>query len=206
MMPKTAFHRKANKFVASLLAAGTVLLAAGTASADILLTIDITDINAVSFTATGNFPSMNSSDTTNVDGITLLKFFTTALSGTEYAFATSSSLIPAGTTHAYDRWYNDDTSGSFVDMNIYDGNTLESETQVFATGNVAFTGSATFNLATFSLHSMGFSGTLVTGYNGATETPIGSWQIVPEPHTVGLLVLGGFGALACRRCVLRESF
>jgi hypothetical protein len=66
------------------------------AKAGVVLEIDVTNISAVNFTATGALSAINNSTTTNGDGIAVLNFFVSPYS-TAYSWSTfaTNTLKPS---------------------------------------------------------------------------------------------------------------
>jgi hypothetical protein len=183
-----------------VLAAGLFAATFPAAGQSILININQANPSAVQFTATTNAPLANDSSQYNLFGVDLLNYFTAAQS---VGGAVSGTLIPAGTTTAYNQWFPDNLHvASSVDLNLYV--TTVSQLQTFSTSSPAFTGTATINLNSLlaSLPATGASGNI---YAGDARSPggvlIGRWVVVPEPSVEAQLALGAmvFAGLALVR-------
>jgi hypothetical protein len=204
-----------------------VVAFATAARANILLTIDWSNLSAVKVTATGNAPafSYNNGEDAPVwaggassfkgeDGMTFVNFLTSASAtfGDVGPAATSSTLSDYSGTNIFNQFYILNTgtqNGSGKDFNIYA--TVTSSNYLFANGQPAFTGEAVFDLsgAQYStlvslLPAQGASGNLVMW--NTFDYPLGTWSVtgaasaVPEPSTYALIFgLGALGLAAWRR-------
>lgn len=169
---------------------------------NVLITVDITNPNAVVFSATGNAPIINDSSTNTLEGVTLLSLFEfDALINT--STFDSSTLLPNGGGSFF--YTNFGSAFDAVDLLIF-RNESAPPTQDFMTNAPAFTGSATADLNGFTFSSMGY-GDIIAGL-GTSESGqvIGQWQIVtdsvvPEPTTA---LLGLMGLAACGQVMLRR--
>lgn len=170
-----------------------------TACAQVLLTVDISDPSAVTFTATGLAPSANDNTVSGTIGFTLLGFLTSA----DDLLSTSGlgDLEAPGMTSAYDAFAALDYAGGVfdpgVDINLWGG----SGVQNFSTGAPAFTGTFTIDLTAIAslLPSAGHSGTIQVGDGSETGAVIGQYQVVPEPSAVLLTTLACGTVLIFRR-------
>lgn len=167
-----------------------------------LLSVDATDLSAVVISATGESNINASTDLTIMDGVTLTGFFTSP--GAADEFVTSSTLVARGATTAYDSYFIDDFSGSFIDLNLYyDGG---EELQNFDGLGAAFGGILILDLTGFSVPAPGFTGDIIAGYHesgsGTSGPVIGSYQVIPEPGTVALVA----GMLALCLVGVRRRF
>ena len=185
--------------------AAVVMCAAGqlSANAGVVLEIDVTDITAVSFTATGEFSAINNSTTTNGDGIAVLNFFTAPTSTAQYFQDFATNTLKPSTASVlpwYDTMQPDFTSGATSrDVGIYNGS--GSATQFFSTTSAAFDGRMVVNFTTVAgnVPSAGASGNVIAGYPGNSGGVVGTWQAVtvPEPSTYALA-----GACAIASCLM----
>lgn len=184
----------------SVLLASLLVCVAATRAA-VVLTIDTTNLNAVTFTATTAFSQTTDKATIAQDGITLLNFFA-ASAPTRPGFV-SSSLHVSGATGAYDSVSRSSylTPGSYMSLNFFDNGSTRA--QIFSTGSVAFAGVLTLDLAADAgfLRALGYHGDVLGGDSSSTTHPVlGQYSLIPEPSTTGLLI--GFGcllAVAARR-------
>lgn len=185
----------ARVFAPALMMTSTLSVSAQSAD-QILLEIDITDLSAVKITSTGNFSIINDDSSTVTDGVWLQGVFSTG--GTATYTASSSTLMPAGSTDIYAEVYNDYKPLITVDdWGIYGSS---AQPQDFQTNTAAFIGSLT---ADFSSSSSVFSTAGTTGEiyvgdgNNGSNAVIGYYQIVPEPTSI--TILAGAGLLILRR-------
>ena len=199
-------------------AAVLLLASVSAAKAQILLTIDVSNPNAVTITATGSNADFSTATSVN-NGVDLLGLFTSNTGTFESSTVSASSLTSANlsgnSADYYDSAVVDDYSPSDVDLTLYSSGS--SDTQVFTVGTTAFTGSLTVDLSGLAsfLPSSG-TGEIVAGFSDghpgtiATNTPIGEWQVVsstvaaPEPST-WMLVVMGIAAVAAYRGWIRKS-
>ncbi len=183
--------------------------------AEVLLEIDVSNPSAVVFTATDAFSAQNHNSATTYDGISILNFFTSNSAFIDYndqavpgdwAFV-SSDLSPSGTADLYDSigTFNIEVSTSWAAGNDLCINGYQKySTQVFSTSQTAFTGSAVKDMAggfqdnSAYLPAVGTMGDIIVGYEQSNPV-IGQWQIVPEPSSIGLILVGGLGLVRCRR-------
>ncbi len=162
----------------------------------ILLTINVTDLTSVVFSATGEFSLINDSSSVSADGITLRGVFSLPSSSLSSGFA-SSSLRPSGTTQAYDFFSINFASVTGYDVNFYFGGVGVPQTQTFQTNAAAFSGASTGNFNTQTFVPVGTTGDIIVGDTvGGSGATIGQWEVVPEPSTVSLLFLGTAGTAA----------
>ena len=178
-----------------------LLVCAAASRSAVVLTIDTTNLSAVTFTATSAFSQTTDSATFAQDGITLLNFFTAA-APTLPGFV-SASLHSRGTTGAFDSVARSTylTPGSYRSLNFFDNG--NSGAQSFSTGAAAFSGVLTLNLTADAgvLRAYGYQGDILGGDSSSVTHPvIGQYSVIPEPATTGLLIgLGCLFAVATRR-------
>ena len=157
----------------------------------ILINIDSYTPSAVTFTATGNFATANDSTELNLFGVDLVSYFTASIPTSGSSI--TGTLIPAGTTAAYNNWFTDNylNGANNVDVNLFTSGNIQ--LQQFTTSSAAFTGVATVNLSSFlaELPTTGTTGFIYSGYSRSPGNIIGMWQVVPEPSSLAQLVLGG---------------
>lgn len=200
------------------------LFCLGKSNAQVVMTIDWSDLSAVKFTATGNSSAIDYPDETNwafVEGVALLSFFTSSVNVQDIdgGAAISSTLTDSANnptaTSVFDRlssWNDSDPNlypnlGNGFDLTLW--NDPGSIDMNFTTGSAAFNGEAIFDLSGYSSFTNLFPALNATGnvgiWNG--NGTLGTWQVVgvaavPEPSTyaalAGLVVLG-FVALRRRR-------
>ena len=174
---------------ALVLAAGLFAGTLPAAGQSVLININQANPSAVQYTATINNSFANDSSQFNLFGVDLINYFTSSLST---GGAVTGTLIPAGTTNAFNQWFPDNLHvGNNVDLNLY--NSSIAQAQTFTTSSPAFTGTAIINLSSLlaSLPLTGASGNI---YSGDARSPggviIGTWTVVPEPPVEAQLALG----------------
>jgi len=190
---RSGFNKKSKKtntmkktILALALAAGLTSFA-GNAKAQ-LLTINVSNPSAVTFTSTGNFAStsMAYSATQNLDFGNFFKSplsFNVSGTGNLYGDGGSSAFLSTLNGLGLDLYLKSPTS--------YSG--------TFSTSSAAFTGTETFNLSG-QLSYLPTAGT--TGAIYGSSGPIGTYQVVsavPEPSTYALFGLGAIGLLMVLR-------
>lgn len=179
------------------------LAVAASANADVLLNVDLSVVDQITITATGGVSSADAS-TSNFTGVLLDGIFgeTAALtsslvSGDLVSANQSSDMTPAifraggGTDAGLNIWTIVDGGGSIT----------------FTNGSAAFSGSATWNIATFAYTSLLNGATSGAIYSGADDTgdiaggaiSIGTYRVVPTPSSAALLGLGGLMVARRRR-------
>jgi hypothetical protein len=188
-----------------LLLAG--LLTAASASAQVLLTVDVRNPAAVVISATGAFPNAENSAYTVWEGVMLKSFFTV---GSPFSTlpAEPYTLRAAGATTPYSSFFSDNYSGPSIDLGIFGGVASTTEMQLFSTSAPAFTGAMTGDFSGRPLPAAGYIGNILIGYyNSGAATPgpfIGTYQVIPEPAHYGLIAgLAGLVSLLWlrrRRC------
>ena len=185
-----------SSFTSALVLAGGFFAATLPASGQsILININQANPFAVQYTAIVTNSFATDSSQYNLFGVDLINYFTASLAT---GGAVTGTLIPAGTSNAYNQWFADNLHvGNNVDLNLY--NSSIAQLQTFSTSSPAFTGTAVINLSSFlaSLPLTGASGNI---YSGDARSPggvlIGRWTVVPEPPveaqlTLGAMVLAG---------------
>lgn len=186
-----------------------VALACGApASANIVLTIDYSNLSAVKFTATGNASLINYSGSLGFgDGIAILGFLTSGTGVQDFVTAGPTSTYNGSTSGGGltdsannganaarifrdltvwndsnpSLWtnYGQAPNGSGVDLTLW-SNTSSGQTLSFSTGSAAFYGEATFNLSTFPSITALFPALNSTGnvVLWNGNGTIGTWQVV----------------------------
>jgi len=180
-----------------------------------LLIIDISDPSAVTFTATTNVSEATSSLQIAYDGLTLEDFFesaviipnTTALSNDDYTPGLRPSQSPnasGGLPNLYSGIQTADLDANGAlglgnDLALYsNGSSGLPNTQIFISGQRAFSGESAFNMSSFALPTAGTTGNILSGYLSPATTGhgliIGQYIVVPEPSTsiIGAIVCSGF--------------
>ncbi|MEL6951778.1 MAG: VPLPA-CTERM sorting domain-containing protein [Pseudomonadota bacterium] len=171
------------------IASAGLVASMGAASSATLLTVDVSDPSAVTFTGTGAAADV----ATSVDafvGISLLDFYSSVPTG--FAVAGSSTLTAGTNADLLDGEFRAGSAvnflGSLVVLN-------------FTTTDAAFSGTFTVDYtanASF-LPSVGTTGSIVTGDNlfQAFGDPFGEWAVIaPVPLPAGFPLLAlGLGAL-----------
>jgi hypothetical protein len=182
------------KFVAL---AVSVLLFTSVAQAQYLLTIDLSDIENVVITATGENPDADDSGIDGGIGFTMLSFFTS--DSDLFAFG-SGNLQSNGMTDPFQGAFANSFAAGFgpgVDLTIAFG----AGTQNYSTLSSAFSGSMTLDLTAVSalLPAINSTGIIRAGdgSDGSVGGQIGQYQVVPEPSS--LLLLAGAALLCLRR-------
>lgn len=169
----------------------------GTSQAAVVLIVDITDPSAVTITATTNFSAINDSTSQDGNGIVLKGLFS---SGSGSGSFTSGDLAaPGGVAYNFSaNGFNSTVTD--LDLNLFSQD--KSNTQSFVDSAAAFTGSLTINLDSEDLSGVGSSGDVLVGDGepgGGSGLVIGTYQIIPEPSMVSLLIMG-LGTL----CIVRR--
>jgi hypothetical protein len=184
---------KNNKILVILaVVAGAVI--ANQTLADVVLNVDITDISAVTFSATGAPSAVNDSSSSSLDGASLLNLFTVAYADNQSA---SSGSLFGSSSDALDLLLTPYGSLTGFDLNLF-ASSVEMQ-QNFSTVSPAFSGSTTFDLSGSSI-LLGSTGDVIAGdtLNGSGAV-IGQWQAIPEPASIGLLGLVSCGIFFTRR-------
>ncbi len=194
------------------------------ASAQVLLTVDWSNVSAVKFTATGNASAINYPGGTSwsfSEGVALLGFLSTPLNiqdldngsptGTSTLTDSANTLIATSTFNRLSSWddanpYNYPNGGNGSDLTLW--NNSSATGMNFTTSGPAFYGEAVFDLSTYATFTnafptLGATGNLVIWNGNGT---LGTWQVVgaasavPEPSTYAALAgLAALGFVAYRR-------
>lgn len=185
-----------NKIVMLAAIAGT----AAVASADVLLTVDLSVVNQVTITATAGLSGATATGGTGT-GIYLQGFWTGAGTTTSLGtgtgdFRTVNGSVGDGTPALY-RFSLSDTG-----LNIWSFAT----TATFTTGQQAFSGSLTRVLSAAAYADMlanGGSGNLYFPADDAGDVAnaqlLGTWEVIPTPGAAAMLGLGGLMVTRRRR-------
>lgn len=187
------FHPAMRFTFPKLLIAGFCL--SSWSSAAVVLTIDISNPNAVVVTAVAN--NSQSAGELEVDfngGVSLRNFFTATVDLTE-GVAVTGNWTGRGTIRSYNELvsfaYGSADVVPGVDLSIYYNVTDAIERQKFVTTAPPFTGTSTFSLAGIAnLPALGSTGDIHIGYNGSNNV-LGQYLVIPEPATLGLLAFSG---------------
>ncbi|MCC5840222.1 MAG: PEP-CTERM sorting domain-containing protein [Opitutales bacterium] len=180
----------------------TVTLAASTwqqASALVLIEIDFSNLNAVSFTTTDGFASVSDSSVGFDQGITLLGLVSSA-SPEFFARIFGSDIAPSlNHTENWGETYTELATAGIDGLNFFSffftfDPEFTAPNQIFSTDSIAFVGSAIVDLSPLSFNSGTGDIVLGNGFGGEFGQVIGQWQAIPEPGHFGLLF--GLGSLA----------
>ena len=189
------------------------LLCLSKASAQVVVTIDWSNLSAVKFTATGNAAAGNFNTLTFQDGIALLGFLSAPANvqdldggvptGTSTLTDSNNILTSTSTFNRLSSWNDSQPSfypnnGNGSDLTLWNDSAATGLS--FSNSSPAFNGEATFDLSAYSGFTNLFPALNATGnvgiWNG--NGTLGTWQVVgaavPEPSTYAALV--GLGALA----------
>jgi hypothetical protein len=180
----------------------------------ILLTVDESNYNAVTITATGTAPSTAVAGTNVFDGINLLGFFTSDAANIGAAHVAADTLTTGNASTGPVLTYvssDDISSGNpsdSIDLGLYGYEQTSAGSGVFlpetfSLNSPAFLGSVTIDFANSGLSLSGNNGIVDEGAAFSGSTQIGRYQVVgaPEPSAF-LLILGGlalFYSTSCRR-------
>jgi hypothetical protein len=196
-------------------------LCLGKSSAQVVMTVDWSNLSAVKFTATSGFSAINYPGGTSWsfnEGIALLGFLTAPANVQDLGGqATSSSLTDSANTvtatskfdylaswnDAHTNYYPNNGNGS--DLTLWNNSGATGMT--FSTSSAAFHGEAVFDLSAYASFTNLFPALNATGnvgiWNG--NGTLGTWQVVgaaaiPEPSTYAALVgLAALGLAVLRR-------
>lgn len=200
--------------------AGLIL---GKASAQVVITVDWSNLSAVKFTATANNSAINypgGTSWTFSEGVALLGFLNTpanvqdldggAATGTSTLTDAANNLTSTSTFNRLSSWNDSNPNfypngGNGSDLTLW--NDPGSTGMTFSTSSPAFNGEAVFDLSAYSGFTNLFPALNATGtvgiWNGNGN--LGSWQVVgaaaiPEPSTYAALAgLTAFALVAVRR-------
>lgn len=197
----------------ALLALFSCIAFPAAADAAVVMTVDVTDFSAVTFTATGNFASDNNTLNSSLEGFTVEDFLTTM----SMAIANGSGNVTGDLTSAqggsgpysglgtFDYDANDGIFKAGNDLSIYTNGAADTGNQIFSTLGVAFTGTAVVDFTAVKdfLPTVGTIGNVISGYwkSGTVDHGeiVGQWQVVPEPSAAAMLALCGAGLLLRRK-------
>ncbi len=183
--------------IAGLAVAATAM----TASADVLLSVDLSVVDQITITATGGLSAADAT-ASNFTGFLLAGFYNDASFGSAddliLGDLTTTSNASDGTPSLY-------SSSSSFGINVWSFST--DGTVAVTSGAQAFTGSATW-----AMDPADYAGMLAGNTSGdiyfdadtdddiaAGATLIGTWNVVPAPGSMALLGLGGIVAGRRRR-------
>lgn len=177
------------------------------APASVLLTIDISNPEAVVISSTGAAPLVNE-ELSYYSGLSLMGFFISEFQINLDIEALETDLMPAGVTVPLNfsfifSYSSGDYSSGGSDLNFYsDSEQANDEVQNYNTSFSAFSGQMTVDYTGifYFLPSVGASGDVRTGdgFEGAEGSVIGTYLVIPEPSSA-LLVLSGAIFLLRRR-------
>jgi hypothetical protein len=170
-----------------------------------LLTIDDSNPSAVTITATGFAPIVDSSKSKS-SGIDLLTFFL-GNEGSLFGTGLPNSTLTSGTGGlAYTDLLGDNFSAggdTFTDLRLYLGG--PTSVQTFSTLQPAFSGTWTINFTSLGLNpsalpTPGSIGDIMSGFSGDEGPVIGQWEVapVPEPSVGSLVILASVIGAAMR--------
>lgn len=186
------------------------VIGAASANAQVVMTVDWSDLSAVKFTATANNSAINySNEWSFQEGVALLGFFTSSVNVQDIGTNTSSNLTDSLNTISSTSLFNLLSSWDDADPNKYPNagtgadltlwNNSNSTKMTYSTSGAAFHGEAVFDLSAYSSFTNLFPALNATGnvgiWNG--NGTLGTWQVVgaavPEPSTYA--AFAGLGAL-----------
>ena len=154
----------------------------------VVITVDISDISAVTFTASTENASAELG-LNSVGGISLIDFLPGNSNTADGAVGSGSLDIliseGGGSRIGLDRYYINNGDGyTSEDLTFYSNTNEET---IVSTTEQALSGSLTLNLTGFTLPSIGSTGQVGLGAR-SQELGFGEYQIVPEPMTYSLFV------------------
>ena len=206
LMIKMAFRRLISLRLAKKL---VMFVAFSTASFGyaqlVLLTIDISDMSAVTVTAhPTNTSSINfspSPELTGTTGVNLMNFFTNN-NHTEAVPEGNGDLTFVTAKHAIFNSYYDDTFND-LNLNLFFNNNNNTALSL-STSTTPFTGSTIVNMSAFigqirtGSYSSPYTGDIQGGDDTSLTATFGHYQIIPEAHSILLIIAIGAGCIAYR--------
>lgn len=188
----------------TLLVTLALLCLSHNARAQVLLIIDVSDINNITFTATGNFPLIDNDEFTGADGFTLINLLTESTDSENYLLTTTLASNGPG---PYDEikgldFSSTDTENFSPGFDLWIYRFEETELQNFSILSAAFSGAAVIDLEGNNIVIKGSGGgdIMLGGAPDKKGAKIGEYQVIPEPGSIALLSLGLLSlALAARR-------
>jgi hypothetical protein len=180
---QTTIRAHINIFLGSV-----ALLFAATATAGVILKIDIANPDVIEFIATEVSSEIDNNTYVYAEGVTLLGFFGTSALGIEAGMSGTLAVPLEGFDLYYDGIFSDS-----IDLELFvvvdeDGDPATVEIQEFTQSSRAFSGTST--LTGFDsidrMRGVGSTGDIVAGYaksdNGVSK-PIGQWEIIDSSNT-----------------------
>lgn len=163
----------------------------------LLLTIDVSDITNISFTATSNSPLIADNSFMGEEGFTLIGLIEPGNETDSQAdFALTSNLTTDGIGSYTEikgiNFASLDEENFEVGLDIWVYRWSETNYQNFSLSLPAFTGTATIDLFgnNIVLKSSGGGDIYLGGAPGRKGAKIGEYQVIPEPSTLLLVGLG----------------
>lgn len=193
----------------ALLAAAACCAFSSTTHAANVLTIDISNPAAVTFTSTPALSETNSSLNIGTDGFTIQNFFALTVLVPDSTLATGD-LMPTGSTFVYagmGTFSFEANNGTFAagnDLSVFANGAPMAGSQVFSTVTRAFNGTMVVDMSPYiaALPAAGTTGTVYSGFRSSGITGhglvVGQYSVVPEPNSIALALLG-MTALARRK-------
>ena len=165
--------------------------------AAVVMTIDITNLAQVKFTATTAFAQAEEMNTDMLDGIVLVGVFSKNPGSGVPEVVTSSNLRSPGATVSFREFYDGGYAGGVLNLN-FAGTDLS--THDFEVTKRAFTGTATANFSAVAAGSLvvGKTGDIWAGSALDGRVVIGQFLIIPEPGSA-MLGVAGVGLVMVRR-------
>jgi hypothetical protein len=181
------------------------LLAAASSQSAVVLTIDITNPSAVIISSVANNSAITGNLVVNFKGgISFRNFFTANENITLSApLAINGNWTSRGTTSSFNEMvtfaFNNENVVPGVDLSIYNASAADSDDQNLLDTAAPFTGSSIVNMSTFTnMPAIGTSGDVNLGFLGSQGGVIGQWNVIPEPSSL-LLALVGISSFFRRR-------
>ncbi len=185
----------------------------GKASAQVVMTVDFSDLSAVKFTATGVASAIDYSNQWSFyEGIALLNFFTAPVNVQDIAIGApgSSTLTDSANNVSAATIFSGLSSWNDAHPSFYPNNGTGSDVTLWGDSSAKMTfsisASAFYGEAVFDLSSSNFTGVFpsvgTTGdvviWNG--NGTLGTWTVIPEPSTYSFVAgLCALGLLTLRR-------